>query len=89
MLKLNKGDTYYYARILPNLGVYDVLDIKIRTVGEDWFVGLETRDKQAFIFNNKDIDRIVFDTRIDAVMRAKEAEEGKLPMTFTIDNSDD
>lgn len=86
---MNKGDIYYYARILPNLGVYDVLDIKIRTIAEDWFVGLETRDKQAFIFNNKDIDKIVFDSRIDAVMRAKEAEEGKLPMTFTIDNSDD
>ena len=29
--QLTKGDIVYYARIMPNLGIFDVYDIKIRT----------------------------------------------------------
>ena len=40
------------------------------------------------ILSSKDAKKCYTHTTA-AVMRAKEAEEGKLPMTFTIDNSDD
>ena len=37
MEALKKKDTVYYARIIPNCGYYDVLELKVRTVEETWF----------------------------------------------------
>ena len=48
--QLTKGDIVYYARIMPNLGIFDVYDIKIRTVVDTWFSGVEKRDKKVFLF---------------------------------------
>ena len=74
---LNKKDTVYYTRIIPNCGIYDVLELKIRTVTDTCFVGVEKRDKQCFLLSYNDIGKIVFKDRKDAVMKVKEAEEHK------------
>ncbi|MGF0102136.1 hypothetical protein [Bariatricus sp. SGI.019] len=74
---LNKKDTVYYTRIIPNCGIYDVLELKIRTVTDTYFVGVEKRDKQCFLLSYNDIGKIVFKDRKDAVMKVKEAEEHK------------
>lgn len=71
---ITKGETYYFARIIPYIS-YDVLDIKIRTVEQGWFCGIENRDKQAFLFNNEDLNTIVFEDRIEALRVCKIAEE--------------
>lgn len=34
---LKRKDVVYYARIQPSLGVYDVLELIVRTVETDWF----------------------------------------------------
>ena len=46
---LHKGDKVYYARIMPNLGLYEVCELKIRTVEDDYYVGLENKTS-TFIF---------------------------------------
>ena len=33
--QLHKNDILYYARIMPTLGLYDVYELKIRTINED------------------------------------------------------
>ena len=41
--ELKKGGIIYYARIMPNLGVFDVYELKIRTVADTYFVGTDKR----------------------------------------------
>lgn len=77
MSELKKKDIVYYTRIIPTSGIYDLLELKIRTVEKDWYVGIEKRDKQAFLFYNDDINDIIFLDRNEALNKVKEAEANK------------
>ena len=77
MSNLKRKDIVYYTRILPAVGVYDILELKLRTVEDDWFVGMEKRDKQAFLFHDKDIDKTIFTDRKKALKVVQEAEKRK------------
>lgn len=77
MSDLKKNQIVFYARILPPSGIYDVLELKIRTVEEDWFVGQEKRDKQAFLFLDDAIGKTVFTDRKKALKVAQAAEKRK------------
>lgn len=78
---MNKGDKIYYARIIPNVGIYEVYDLKVRMVEEDWFSATEKRTHKAFIFSNKDIDKTVFKDREQALELVLEAERYKKPIS--------
>ena len=82
---MKKGDIYYYARIIPNAGIYDLLEVKIRSVYETYFVGLEKFGKQAFLFNYSDIDKILFKNRKIALKAVKEAEKNKKEIYYEED----
>lgn len=43
--KIKKSDLIYYARIISNAGIYEVIDLKVRTVTYDYIVGTENRTK--------------------------------------------
>ena len=73
--ELKKGDIIYYARIMTNLGVFDVCELKIRTVADTYFVGTDKRDKKAFLLPYSAIEKYVFIDRKDAVDKAMVAEE--------------
>ena len=77
MKNINKKDTAYYARIIPNAGIYEVCELIIRTVEDSFFVGIDKRDKHAYLFSYEDIDNIVFISKKDALIRVKECEENK------------
>ena len=64
---MNKGDIYYYVRVLKKFNICEILDLKIRTVAEDYFVGVEKKEKQYFLFNYSDIDNIIFKNKKDAL----------------------
>ena len=74
-IKLN--DIVYYARIMPKLGIFDVYDLKVRTVEDTYFTGIDKRDKKSYLFSYKDVGKTVFTNREDAVTKAKEAEKNK------------
>lgn len=74
---LNKKDIVHYARIIETSNIFDVLELKVRTVQDDWFVGIEKRDKQAFLFQKSDIGTKIFLDRDEALTRVKEAEKNK------------
>lgn len=69
-----KGQEVYWARIMPKYGTYDVIDLKLRTVNDEWFCGTDKATKQAHLFDNASIGEIVFIDRKDAVDRVKFAE---------------
>lgn len=74
---MNKRDTVYYARIFPNVGMYELDELKIRTVTDEYFVGIEKRSKQAFLFQYSDIGKVIFTNRQDALNKVKDAEKNK------------
>lgn len=71
---MKKGDIVYYARVIPNI-LYEVCELKIRTVEDTYFVGLENRTKHAFVFNNNALDQKVFYDRKIALKIVKDAEK--------------
>lgn len=54
----------------------------IRTVGDGWYVGIDTKDKQAYLFYEKDIDVIIFLHRKYA-LKLVEDTEVKIYKKFT------
>lgn len=56
--KYGASNKVYFARILPKVGIYDLCELTIRTVMDNYFVGIDKRDKQAHIFG---YDRIGVD----------------------------
>lgn len=58
---IQKGKMVYYARMLKPVGIYEVCDLYVRTVRDDYFVGTDKRDKHAYLFsyNKLDIDTVL------------------------------
>ena len=77
----NKKDTVYYARIIPTTGIYEVCELHIRTVEDDYFVGIDKRDKHAYLFGYNAIDDTVFDDRKNALKKVRDAEKNKVEVS--------
>lgn len=75
--KPSLGDVLYYAQILPNVGVYNLCDIKVCTLYDTYFAGIDKRDKRRYIFNYTEINQTIFENRLEALEIIKEAEENK------------
>lgn len=73
--EIKRSDFVYYARMLPTVGLYEVIDLKVRTVADDFFVGIENRTKHAYLLKINDIGKIVFFDRKEALKAVKEAEK--------------
>lgn len=71
---LNKKDVVYYARILPSVDIYEILELNIRTVEPTFFVGTEKDTRHAYLFGYSNMDKTVFRIRNDALEVVKEAE---------------
>ena len=77
MKVLSKKDIVYYARIVPSSDIYDLYELSIRTVEDAYFVGVDKKDKRAFLFDYDAIGEYVFTNRKDALNRLKDAEKNK------------
>ena len=65
--KINKGDTVYYARLIPD--IEEVRELKIRTAKDDYYVGV---DELPFLFTRKDIGETIFFERLYAINKLME-----------------
>lgn len=74
---LKKKDTVYFTRIIPNCGIYDLCELKVRSVFDEYFVGIDKSDKHALLLYYSDIDKTVFLNRNDALNKLKVAEKNK------------
>lgn len=74
-MNLHKGSVVYYARLIPKNHIYEVCELKIRTVEDTWFVGVDKRDKHAYLLNITDVNQTVFEKRQDALALAKVAQK--------------
>ena len=67
----------YYARISHNLGMYELCELKVRSVYDTYFVALENRTKIAFLFGFSLVGKTVFFSRKEALEKVREAEKDK------------
>ena len=78
-MQMQKDDIIYFSHVLPKLNVYEVLEMKIRTVGVNWFVASSTKNSNnVYAFTDDDINQIVFQTYQEAyehMNRQKESEK--------------
>lgn len=81
---MEKQDILYYARIVPRTGIYEVCELLIRTVEETYFVGIDKRDKHAYLFLYSDINKTVFKNRKEALKKVKDAEKNKVKTNYEI-----
>lgn len=77
MKVLSKKDIVYYARIVPSSDIYDLYELSIRTVEDTYFVGVDKKDKRAFLFDYDAIGEYIFINRKDALNKLKDAEKNK------------
>ena len=89
MKQLTKGQVLYYARIMPTVGLYEVEELKIRTVTDEYFVGIEKNTKHAYLFGYSTIGKYVFKDRKLALNLVKEAEKNKKVISDEISYEED
>lgn len=75
MVQLKKKDILYYARIIPKTRIYEVCELIVRTVNENWFVAIDKIDKHAYLFTYDDINENLFFDRKIALSKVTEAEK--------------
>ena len=68
---MEKGDVVFLCDVVPNCNTYEVIELIIRTVGDDYAVGVDDKTKQAHLFKYDMLDQYVFTTRPDAVEALK------------------
>lgn len=62
---------------MPPVGTYEVLDLRVITAKDEYFTCIDKRDKRAYIFSYKNINKHVFMQRSKAVKKVKDAEMNK------------
>lgn len=80
---VEKDNIVYYARVVSACDIYEVLQLSIRTVTDNWFVGLDTATRQAYPFDNKDIEVLIFSDKKSAegVVKAAKKKFGVRKLT--------
>lgn len=66
------GQIVVYTRILPTAGVYDLLEIKLRTVEDTYIVGCDEKDHTAYLVSEIEAETCIFTSRKDALNKIKE-----------------
>ena len=57
---IKTGQIMYWARVLPKIDTYDLYELKVRTLYDTYFVAVDKRSKQSYIFPYKDINKTIF-----------------------------
>ena len=82
---IQKNKIIYYARINPRVGIYDLCELKIRTVKDTYFVGTDKRDKHAYLLSYNCLNKYVFNDRKACLLVLNEAEKEAVKIEGEID----
>ena len=77
-MTLKKDDIVYFSHVLPNLNIYEVLEVQVRTIGVNWFVAISTKNNSVYAFTEDDKGKIILKTYQEAyehMNRQKESEK--------------
>lgn len=71
--EIKKKDILYYAQILPKVGIYNVCEMIVCTLYEDYFACMDKREKKRYLFYYS----ILFANRLEALTLVTDAEKDK------------
>lgn len=57
---MRSGDIVYLARAIPACGIYEVLELKIVTVADNYMIGADIETRTSYPFSKSDINKRVF-----------------------------
>ena len=69
---IQKGDSLYFARVMPSFGYYEIHDVVVVTKYDDHCSVCELKTKQSFIFNLKSLREQLFVDKEEASAYLKE-----------------
>lgn len=70
--KYTIGDVVFYTRIIPTADIYDLLEIKLRTVEDTYIVGCDAKDHTAYLISEIEAETCIFTSRKDALDKIRE-----------------
>jgi len=65
--ELKKGDSVVFARVLPKIGYYELIDLHIVSVYEKYCTDADLKTKQTYSFNRKLAEDVLFFDRNMAI----------------------
>lgn len=57
---MRNGDIVYLARAIPVCNIYEVLELKVTTITDNYIIGTDVETKTSFPFSKDDINKRVF-----------------------------
>lgn len=76
--RISESKRYFVlCKNYSTVGIFDVCQLTIRTVKEDYFVGCDKVDKHAYLFSYSDLGEVVFHDRKQALDKVLVAENNK------------
>ncbi len=60
---LKKGDIVYFARVLPKVEMYELLDLHIVSINDTYCSGVYSKTKQTFLFKREEAEEVLFSDR--------------------------
>lgn len=69
---MDVGSKCFYCIVVPSCGIYECEELTIRTTKATYYVGVNTKTKQALVFTPDMIGTYVFNTRYEAIDALKE-----------------
>lgn len=85
---LKVKDIVFFARILPDLGIYEVCELKIRAVHDTWFSAVEKRTKRSYLYNYSEFGKTIFKDRDKALSLVLDAELNNKKASFIEKDTD-
>ena len=80
---MDVGERIFFARAVPMCDIYEVIELNVRTVKDNWFVGVDVETRQAFPFDVSDIGALIFSTQKEAenIVKAAKKKYGERKLT--------
>lgn len=57
---LQRGDNVYFVRVIPKLDIYELLDLHIVSIYDEYCTGADSKTKQTFLFSKNDYEQVLF-----------------------------
>ena len=72
---IHKGDKLLFARVLPKVGDYELLDLLIISVYDDYCTGTDTKTRQSYCFGKDYAKEVLFKDRKLAIQYLNDKKE--------------
>lgn len=73
--ELQKGDNVYYVRVMPSANYYEIHELVMVSVSDNYCSGTEKKTKQSFLFQKSNVENLLFHNRYEALQKLNELKD--------------